>query len=123
MLKNVKFGFIGSGAMATAMIAGLTKQELITPENVTASDPYPGQLQKLAERYHVNTTHHNLEAVKGKDVVSCVSTGLEHRNLTGVPALAVKTGVSGSSPPVMELERTLVKSSRRSSGEPSWVDE
>jgi pyrroline-5-carboxylate reductase len=51
------------------MIAGLTKQELITPENVTASDPYPGQLQKLAERYHVNTTHHNLEAVKGKDVV------------------------------------------------------
>jgi pyrroline-5-carboxylate reductase len=69
MLKNVKFGFIGSGAMATAMIAGLTKQELITPENVTASDPYPGQLQKLSERYHVNTTHHNLEAVKDKDIV------------------------------------------------------
>ena len=32
MLKDVKFGFIGSGAMATAMIAGLSKQGLIDPD-------------------------------------------------------------------------------------------
>lgn len=55
--------------MATAMIAGLTKQELIRPEHISASDPYPAQLEKLAERYHVHTTLHNLEAVKGKDIV------------------------------------------------------
>ncbi len=69
MLKEVKFGFIGSGAMATAMIEGLSKKQLITPENVTASDPYIGQLEKLATRYHVKTTHNNLEAVHEKDVI------------------------------------------------------
>jgi pyrroline-5-carboxylate reductase len=69
MLKNVSFGFIGSGAMATAMIAGLTKQELIDPAKVTASDPFVGQLEKLSTRYNVKTTHSNLEAVHQKDVI------------------------------------------------------
>lgn len=69
MLKDVKFGFIGSGAMATAMIAGLSKQGLIDPDKVTTSDPYVGQLEKLASRYHVHTTQDNLEAVDQKDVI------------------------------------------------------
>jgi pyrroline-5-carboxylate reductase len=69
MLQDTKICFIGSGAMATAMIAGLTKQELIRPEYISASDPYPAQLEKLAERYHVQTTHQNLEAIKGKDII------------------------------------------------------
>ncbi len=69
MLKETKICFIGSGAMATAMIAGLTKQKLIKPENVTASDPYPAQLDKLAQRYQVQTTQNNLEAVHDKDII------------------------------------------------------
>jgi pyrroline-5-carboxylate reductase len=69
MLKDVSFGFIGSGAMATAMIAGLTKQELIDPTKVTASDPFVGQLEKLAGRYNVHTTQKNLEAIDQKDVI------------------------------------------------------
>lgn len=69
MLKDAKICFIGSGAMATAMIAGLHKKELITPANVMASDPFPAQLQKLAERYHVNTTSNNLEAIQGRDII------------------------------------------------------
>jgi pyrroline-5-carboxylate reductase len=69
MLKDVKFGFIGSGAMATAMIAGLSKQGLIDPDKVTTSDPYVGQLEKLASRYQVHTTQDNLEAVDQKDVI------------------------------------------------------
>lgn len=81
MLKDVKFGFIGSGAMATAMIEGLYKKELITPSNVTASDPYIGQLEKLAGRYHVNTTQNNLEAVTGKDVIIL---SIKPQNLTEV---------------------------------------
>ena len=55
--------------MATAMIAGITKQELIQPENIIASDPYVGQLEKLSQRYHIQTTQSNLEAVKGRDIV------------------------------------------------------
>ncbi len=69
MLKDVNFAFIGSGAMATAMIEGLSKEKLIDPKKVTASDPYAGQLEKLAGRYKVNTTHNNTEAVQGKDVI------------------------------------------------------
>ncbi|MCG3206659.1 MAG: Pyrroline-5-carboxylate reductase [Anaerolineae bacterium] len=69
MLKNVKFGFIGSGAMATAMIEGLCKKDLITPANVIASDPYVGQLEKLSSRYNVLTTQDNREAVKERDIV------------------------------------------------------
>lgn len=69
MLEDTKICFIGSGAMATAMIAGLCKQKLIKPENVTASDPFPEQLQKLAERYQVNTTGSNREAIEDKDIV------------------------------------------------------
>jgi len=69
MLKDTKICFIGSGAMATAMIAGLTKQELIKPEDTIAADPYPGQLEKLAQRYNVRTTQNNLEAVKDTDIM------------------------------------------------------
>jgi pyrroline-5-carboxylate reductase len=69
MLKETKICFIGAGAMATAMIAGLYKQEMIKPDNIIASDPYPGQLEKLAERYHIQTTADNLTAVKGRDII------------------------------------------------------
>ena len=69
MLKDTKICFIGAGAMATAMIAGVSKKELIDPKNITASDPFPGQLEKLAERYQINTTQDNLEAIKEKDII------------------------------------------------------
>jgi pyrroline-5-carboxylate reductase len=69
MLKDTKICFIGAGAMATAMIAGLYKKELVQSENITASDPYPGQLEKLNERYHINTTQDNVEAVKDQNII------------------------------------------------------
>lgn len=69
MLKNSKLSFIGSGAMGTAMIAGLTSKDLIDPELTTASDPFPAQLEMMAERYQVRTTQSNTEAVKDKDII------------------------------------------------------
>jgi pyrroline-5-carboxylate reductase len=69
MLQDTKISFIGSGAMATAMIAGLTNKELIKAEHVTASDPYPAQLEKLTAQYHIQTTADNVRAVKDKDIV------------------------------------------------------
>lgn len=69
MLQDTKICFIGGGTMATAMIARLTGQELVNPENITASDPYPAQLEKLAAQFHVNTTSNNQEAVAEKDIV------------------------------------------------------
>ena len=81
MLKEIKISFIGSGAMATAMIAGLYKKKLIDPANVIASDPYPAQLEKLAGRYKVCTTQNNREAVKDRDVVVL---SIKPQNLTTV---------------------------------------
>lgn len=69
MLENVKISFIGGGAMATAMVAGITKQQLIKPEHITVSDPLPAQLEKLAGRYQIKTTLHNLDAVSGRDII------------------------------------------------------
>lgn len=69
MLQDTKICFIGGGTMATAMIARLTEQELVNPGNITASDPYPAQLEKLAAQFHVNTTSNNQEAVAEKDIV------------------------------------------------------
>lgn len=69
MLKDTKICFIGSGAMATAMIAGLTKKKLIETGNVIASDPYAAQLEKLARRYSVHTTQNNLEAITDRDII------------------------------------------------------
>ena len=69
MLKDTKIGFIGSGAMATAMIAGITKKNLVDADNIIAGDPYPAQLEKLSDRYHVNTTQNNLDVIKDRDIV------------------------------------------------------
>jgi pyrroline-5-carboxylate reductase len=69
MLQDTKICFIGSGTMATAMIARLTEQELVDPENIIASDPYPAQLEKLAAQFHVHTTSNNQEAATEKDIV------------------------------------------------------
>ncbi len=69
MLEDVKICFIGGGAMATAMVAGITKGQLVRPENITVSDPVPEQLDKLSTRYGIQTTHNNLEAVQGRDIV------------------------------------------------------
>ncbi len=69
MLKETKIAFIGSGAMASAMLAGLTGKQLVNPTNVIASDPVPAQTQKITEQYGVETTKSNLDAVAGRDVV------------------------------------------------------
>jgi len=69
MLKDTKICFIGGGAMATAMIAGLIEEQLIDPGNVTVSDPFAEQLERLSGQYPVNTTHNNVEAVSGKDII------------------------------------------------------
>ena len=69
MLQDTKICFIGGGAMATAMVAGITKQQLIKPDSIMVSDPLPAQLEKLAGRYQIKTTQHNTEAVKDRDIV------------------------------------------------------
>jgi pyrroline-5-carboxylate reductase len=69
MLHQETIAFVGSGIMAEAMIKGLLRDGLVTPENVVASGPRPERGQVLSERYGVRTTTDNIEAVTGADVV------------------------------------------------------
>ena len=68
-LNGKNIAFIGSGVMAEAMIKGLLRHGLVTPEQVVASGPRPERGRFLHERYAVRTTTDNVEAVQGADPV------------------------------------------------------
>jgi pyrroline-5-carboxylate reductase len=68
-LTDQKLALIGSGNMGIAMVGALLRQEEIAPEQITASDPIPEQREAVAERYGVETTGSNPEAVKGADIL------------------------------------------------------
>ena len=68
MLKK-KIAFIGSGAMAEAMIAGLIRQKLARPEELCASGPRPERGDELKRKYGVRPFTDNSVAVHQADVV------------------------------------------------------
>jgi pyrroline-5-carboxylate reductase len=73
MLTNTTLSFIGSGAMAEAMIKGILSQKLIEAGSVTASGPRPERAQELRGRYGIHAlTDNKLAARAGKIVVLSV---------------------------------------------------
>lgn len=68
-MLNKKIAFIGSGAMAEAMISGLLRQKLAKPENLNASDARRERADELKGRYGVNPFTDNNQAAEGVDVV------------------------------------------------------
>ena len=68
MLKK-NIAFIGSGAMAEAMIAGLIRQKLAKPEELTASGPRPERGEDLKKKYGVKPFTDNNQAIHNADVV------------------------------------------------------
>ncbi len=69
MLEQSKIAFVGSGVMAEAMIKGLLRQGLVVPNQIKASGPRPERGQELFDRYAVQTTVDNVEAVTGSEIV------------------------------------------------------
>ncbi len=68
MLKK-KVAFIGPGAMAEAMIAGLIRQKLARPEDLFASGPRQERGEQLGKKYGVKPFTDNSAAVHAADVV------------------------------------------------------
>ena len=68
MLKK-KIAFIGPGVMAEAMIAGLLRQKLAKPENLTASGPRGERLKELEKKYGIKSTIDNASAAHEAEVV------------------------------------------------------
>lgn len=67
MNKNI--GFIGCGNMAQAMIGGIISSKLTEASNVTVSDPTEANLNKVKEKYALNTTQDNLAVAKNSDIL------------------------------------------------------
>ena len=68
MLKK-NIAFIGSGAMAEAMIAGLIRQKLAKPEELSASGPRPERGEELEKKYGIKPFTDNSQAAHNADVV------------------------------------------------------
>jgi pyrroline-5-carboxylate reductase len=60
---------IGSGVMAEAIIAGLLRGKLVTPDQIVASHPRPDRREALERTHGVRTVDGNAVAVAGADVV------------------------------------------------------
>lgn len=69
MFEGQKIAFVGAGAMAEAMIAGLVRDALIAPAEIVASHPRDNRRQALAEKYGVTTTPDNAAAAEQAQVV------------------------------------------------------
>jgi len=68
-MLDKKITFIGPGVMAEAMIAGLIRQELASPENLLASGPRQERGSDLQKKYGIQATTDNAAAASAADVV------------------------------------------------------
>ncbi|MBC8504074.1 MAG: pyrroline-5-carboxylate reductase [Anaerolineales bacterium] len=55
--------------MAEAMIAGIIRHEVALPEQIVASGTRPNHMRDLEQRYSIDATIENIDAVKDADVV------------------------------------------------------
>jgi pyrroline-5-carboxylate reductase len=60
---------VGSGVMAEAMIAGLLRGELVSPDQIVASHPRPERRDQLHAEYGIRVASDNVEAVDAADIV------------------------------------------------------
>lgn len=66
---STKLAFIGSGAMADAMIQGILRCGVTSAASVWASGPRSERARQLAEKYGIHGTTDNREAARGADVI------------------------------------------------------
>ena len=68
-LTGKSLAFIGSGAMAGAMIGGLLSSHAVDEKSITASDPHKERTSDLHTRFGVATTNDNIAAARSADIV------------------------------------------------------
>ncbi len=69
MSKEYTIGLIGSGAMGEAIIAGLVRNRVTTPEKILASGPRPERGAELEAAYGIQVFTDNCAAARPADVV------------------------------------------------------
>lgn len=68
----MKLGFIGSGNMGSAIIGGIIKNNIVTPDDILVSDLSESALNKVKDEYGVNVTDSNKEAAKSDILFLCI---------------------------------------------------
>ncbi|HEX6126709.1 MAG TPA: pyrroline-5-carboxylate reductase [Pyrinomonadaceae bacterium] len=63
-LENVHLSFIGCGVMAESMIAGLLRQNLVTPDKIVGSHPREVRRQELEANYDIRMFESNADAAE-----------------------------------------------------------
>jgi pyrroline-5-carboxylate reductase len=69
MLNDKKIAIIGTGNMGEALISGLVGSGSSKPKNIICTDIREEKLEKLKEKYGVNTSANNLEAVSASEII------------------------------------------------------
>src|SRR5258708_473086 len=69
MLADARIAFVGSGAMAEAMIEGLLKKNIAQAHNMVAAGPREERGKALEERFQITSTTDNMAAVTGAEIV------------------------------------------------------
>ncbi len=62
-LREARLSFVGCGVMAEAIIAGLLRKKLVTPERVAGSHPRQLRRDELVAKYDIRMLESNREAV------------------------------------------------------------
>jgi pyrroline-5-carboxylate reductase len=85
MISTPLIGLIGSGAMGEAIIAGLLRNQVTSPESIHASGPRQDRADDLASRYGIKTSTDNLKAVANCAVlILCVKPQKLEKVLAGL---------------------------------------
>jgi pyrroline-5-carboxylate reductase len=69
LFNHSKIAFIGPGVMGEAMVAGLIRQKLAQPQELTVAGPRLERLDQLQVKYGVNTALDNAAAARQADIV------------------------------------------------------
>ena len=66
---RMKLGFIGTGNMAGAIIGGIIKRKIFSPDQIIGSDISAAGRKKAEEAYGIEMTEDNLEAARRAEVL------------------------------------------------------
>lgn len=67
--QDKTIAFVGAGVMGEAMIKGLLKQQLVSPEQLIAADVHESRVNQLTAQYHLRGMTDNRAAAKAADVL------------------------------------------------------
>ena len=68
-LAELRFGFVGGGNMASAIVKGILHAKVVPPENIVVSDVNEERLSKLVGLHGIRTTLDNHALVRDVDVL------------------------------------------------------